>query len=63
MKPKAKWAIDSEAMRAKGIIVLVKSNYVVKNIETKQLLLVKTIQPPLFWFSYVCFVLLVDYNI
>ena len=30
-------AIDSEAMRARGIIVLVKSNYLVKNIETKQL--------------------------
>ena len=28
MRPKAKWAIDSEAMRARGIIVLVKSNYI-----------------------------------
>ena len=35
------WAIDSEAMRARGIIVLVKSYYLVKNIETKQLYLVK----------------------
>ena len=35
------WAIDSEAMRARGIIVLVKSNQLVKNIETKQLKLVK----------------------
>jgi len=26
MRQKAKWAIDSEAMRARGIIVLVKSN-------------------------------------
>ena len=26
MRPKAEWAIDSEAMRARGIIVLVKSN-------------------------------------
>ena len=26
MRPKAKWAIDSEAMRVRGIIVLVKSN-------------------------------------
>jgi len=26
MRPKAGWAIDSEAMRARGIIVLVKSN-------------------------------------
>ena len=25
MSPKAEWAIDSEAMRARGIIVLVKS--------------------------------------
>ena len=30
------WAIDSEAMRAKGIIVLVKSNQLVKNIENKK---------------------------
>ena len=27
MRPKAEWAVDSEAMRAGGIIVLVKSNY------------------------------------
>ena len=26
MRPKAEWAIDSEAMRSRGIIVLVKSN-------------------------------------
>jgi len=26
MRLKAKWAIDSEAMRARGIIVLIKSN-------------------------------------
>ena len=32
MRPKAEWAIDSEAMRARGIIVLVKSNYLVKKI-------------------------------
>ena len=31
------WAIDLEAIRARGIIVLVKSNQLVKNIETKQL--------------------------
>ena len=36
MRPKAEWAIDLEAMRARGIIVLVKSK-LVKNIETKQL--------------------------
>ena len=34
MRPKAEWAIDSEAMRARGIIVLVKSNQLV---ETKHL--------------------------
>ena len=32
----AEWAIDSEAMRARGIIVLVKSNKLVKNIENKK---------------------------
>ena len=32
------WAIDSEAIRARGIIVLVKSNYLVKNIENKEIL-------------------------
>ena len=36
MRLKAEWAIDSEAMS-----VLVKSNYLVKNIETKQLNLPK----------------------
>ena len=33
----AQWAIESEAMRATEIIVLVKSNWLVKNIKTKQL--------------------------
>ena len=41
MRPKAEWAIDSAAMRARGTIVLVKSNWLVKNIETKQLKLAK----------------------
>ena len=41
MKPKAELAVDSEAMRAKGITVLVKSNKLVKNIETKQFQLAK----------------------
>ena len=50
MRPKAEWAIDSEAMGARGIIVLVKL-VGQKNIETKHLSLVKAIQPPLFWFS------------
>ena len=39
--PSASWAIDSEAMRARGMIVLVKSNQLVKNIEKKQLQPVK----------------------
>ena len=34
----AEWAIDSEAMRVIGIIVLVKSNKLVKNIENTKLL-------------------------
>ena len=50
MRPKAECPIDSEAMRARGIIVLVKSYYLVKTIETKQRKQ-NTIQPPLFWFS------------
>ena len=42
MRPRAEWAIDSEAMRARGIIVLVKPNWLVKkNIETKHLSQVK----------------------
>ena len=34
----AEWAIDSEAMRVRGKIVLVKSNYLVKNIENNKIL-------------------------
>ena len=41
MRPKAEWAIDSEAMRERGIIVLVKSNLLIENIDTKQLKLAK----------------------
>ena len=41
MRPKASRAIHSEAMRARGIIVLVKSNLLVKNIEKKSLATVK----------------------
>ena len=41
MRPKAEWVIDSEATRARGIIVLVKSNVLVKNTQTKQLELAK----------------------
>ena len=38
MRLNAEWAIESEAMRARGIIVLVQSNWLVKNIENKKLL-------------------------
>ena len=34
----AEWAIGSEEMRARGIIVFVKSNWLVKNIENKKIL-------------------------
>jgi len=37
MRPNTEWAIDSEAMRARGIIALAKSNKLLKNIETKQI--------------------------
>ena len=37
MRPMAEWAIDSEDMRARGMIVLVKSNWLVKDVEKKQL--------------------------
>ena len=36
MRPKAEWAIDSEAIRARRLIVLVKSNWLVKNIGNKK---------------------------
>ena len=48
MRPKAEWAIDSEAMRARGITVLVKTKQLVKNIDTKQLLPVKFRLKPFF---------------
>ena len=38
MRPKAEWAIDSEAMKARGIIVLVKANKLVKKISRQNLL-------------------------
>ena len=37
MRPKATWAIDSEAMKARGTIVLVKSNYLVKKISRENI--------------------------
>ena len=36
MRPKAELAIDSEAMRARGIVFSVKSNQLVKNIEINE---------------------------
>ena len=36
---------DSEAMRARGIIVLVKSNYLVKNIENERTYSLLVAQP------------------
>ena len=42
MRSKAEWAIDSEVMRLRGIIVFSKIQIVAqKNIETKHLALVK----------------------
>ena len=58
------WAIDSEAMRARGIIVLVKSNWLVKNIETKQQLASKSrYSRHYFGFQSRRFSLLVGYHI
>ena len=37
MRPKAEWAIDSKPMRARGITVLVKSNYMVKKISRQNI--------------------------
>ena len=36
MRLKAEWAIDCDPMRARGIIVLVKFNLLVKNMENKK---------------------------
>ena len=41
MRPMAEWAIDSEDIRARGMIVLVKCNWLVKDVEKKQLYLAK----------------------
>ena len=38
MRPKAEWAINSEPMRAKGIIVLVKFNLLVKKISRQNMI-------------------------
>ena len=49
-KLKAEWAIDSEAMRARGIIVLVKSSWS-KISRQNNFSWQNAIQLPLFWFS------------
>ena len=64
MTSKAEWAIGSDAMRARGIIVLIKFNQSVKNIQTKQL----QVQLKLDFNHFLPpksrrFSLLVDYNI
>ena len=68
MRPKAEWAIDSEAMRARGIIVLVKSNQLIKKISRLNIFrkLKLDFNPflPLKHYKYgVPFSLLVGYNI
>ena len=37
MRPKVEWAIDSEAMRGRGIIVFVNSNKLVKKISRQNI--------------------------
>ena len=39
MRPKAEWAIDLEAMRARGIIVLVKSDWLKKDMYREKTIL------------------------
>ena len=64
MRPKAEWTIDAEARRVRGIIVLVKSKQLVKNIETKQLQLAKRDSTAVgLVFKAGAFSLLVGYNI
>ena len=65
MRPKAEWAIDSEAMRARGIIFLVKSNSLVKkyNIFRKLKLDINPFLPPKHYKYGGRFSLLVAYNI
>ena len=68
MRPKAEWAIDLEAMTARGIIVSVKSNKLVKkilrlNIFYKLKLGMNPCLPPKRYKHGGCFSLLVGYNI
>ena len=66
-RTKNEWAIDSEAMRARGIVVLVKQLVGKKNIETKHLSLVKarllSFLPPKHYKFGGRFSLLMGYNI
>ena len=68
MRPQAEWAIDSEAQRARGIIVLVKSNWLGKkisrlNIFRKLKLDINPFLPPKHHKHGGRFSLLVGYNI
>ena len=69
MRLKAEWAIDSEAMRARGIIVLVKSNQLVKKISRLKIFRkliearLQSFLPPKHYKYGGCFSLLVGYNI
>ena len=68
MRPKTEWDIDSEPMRARGIIVLVKSNKLVKKISRLDILrLLKLDFNPFLWTKHYKydghFSLLVGYNI
>jgi len=64
MRPKTEWAIDLDAMRARGIIVLVKSNQLVKkNIFPQIKLDIDPFLPPKHYKYDGRFSLLVGYNI
>ena len=67
MRPKAEWAIDAEAMKVRGIIVLVKPNKLAKNIEKNLLRLLKLdfnpFLPPKYYKYGGRFSLLLGYNI
>ena len=64
MRPKAEWAIYSDAMRARGIIVLVKTKLVGQKYRDKRTLASKTrFSRHCFGFQSRRFSLLEDYNI
>ena len=63
-KSMAEWAIDSDAMRTRGTIFLVKSKWLVRNIEEKTTLATKTrFSHHCVGFQSQCFSLLGGYNI